>query len=565
MSELKVNTISPYNSNNIAITTPGGYLIVNGDLSTSGNLLVGNYSMIGAPQTAATSKYYVDQQFNLRGLSGGLSGASTIYVDQQVAAGINSIEPRYIKVNSITGQTHLTSGITFSGGPYEFGSFGAGGGLVLNVNNTENTVGIGATAPYSGSSVKLHLKGQLGFGYDTNPMTTSRIHQASGNILTVNGYNRTILQVAGASKLDIQPNIITFGATSTNLDIVGTLTGSHNVRFTGATDSTSTTTGVLTVAGGAGIAKNLYVGGTVYVPTTTAAPGSAMSVSGGVAVGGQLGVTGNVFLDGLVTMNSTNTQSLTLNGGAVVSGDLVIGGGVTSAGVLRFTNPTDSTSTTTGAIIVSGGLGVAKGLFAGGATFTNIVRFSNAVASVSTTTGNLIVAGGVGIAGALNVGGGISGSGAIPIGGIIIWYGSVANIPYGWALCNGQTIGGHTTPDLRDRFVVGAGSGAGSSYAVGASGGAATHTLTLAETPTHTHYGRYSFRGTDNQTESWGHSAVVGFAGNQDNVYTVTSQTEWQNTASSQNSTYPLGSVGSGYAHNNLPPYYALCYIMRYI
>jgi hypothetical protein len=58
----------------------------------------------------------------------------------------------------------------------------------------------------------------------------------------------------------------------------------------------------------------------------------------------------------------------------------------------------------------------------------------------------------------------------VPKGGIILWSGSEGTIPSGWALCNG----GNGTPDLRNRFVVGAGTG--SVYAVGATGGATNHT-----------------------------------------------------------------------------------------
>ena len=43
-------------------------------------------------------------------------------------------------------------------------------------------------------------------------------------------------------------------------------------------------------------------------------------------------------------------------------------------------------------------------------------------------------------------------SGTIPIGGIIMWSGTVASIPANWALCDGN----NSTPDLRDRFIVGA-------------------------------------------------------------------------------------------------------------
>ena len=51
----------------------------------------------------------------------------------------------------------------------------------------------------------------------------------------------------------------------------------------------------------------------------------------------------------------------------------------------------------------------------------------------------------------------------IPAGSIIIWSGSIGSIPVGYYLCNGS----NGTPDLRDKFVV----GAGSTYAVGNTGG----------------------------------------------------------------------------------------------
>jgi hypothetical protein len=51
----------------------------------------------------------------------------------------------------------------------------------------------------------------------------------------------------------------------------------------------------------------------------------------------------------------------------------------------------------------------------------------------------------------------------IPSGSIIIWSGSIGSIPVGYYLCNGS----NGTPDLRDKFVV----GAGSTYAVGNTGG----------------------------------------------------------------------------------------------
>jgi hypothetical protein len=68
---------------------------------------------------------------------------------------------------------------------------------------------------------------------------------------------------------------------------------------------------------------------------------------------------------------------------------------------------------------------------------------------------------------------------AFPVGGIIMWSGSIASIPLGWLLCNGTS----GTPDLRDRFIV----GAGSTYAVNATGGFATYSLSASQLPSHTH------------------------------------------------------------------------------
>jgi len=68
---------------------------------------------------------------------------------------------------------------------------------------------------------------------------------------------------------------------------------------------------------------------------------------------------------------------------------------------------------------------------------------------------------------------------SVPVGGIIMWSGAINAIPEGWALCDGT----NGTPDLQDRFIVGAGNG----YAAGAKGGEALHVLTTNEIPSHLH------------------------------------------------------------------------------
>ena len=135
---------------------------------------------------------------------------------------------------------------------------------------------------------------------------------------------------------------------------------------------------------------------------------------------------------------------------------------------------------------------------------------------------------------------------AIPSGGIIIWSGSSASIPSGWLLCDGT----NSTPDLRNRFVV----GATSTYAVGATGGSAdaivvshTHTATVTD-PGHTH--------------SVPSGGVVASSIRYETVGNAFSAS--QTTGSSTTGiTVSNSTTGSSGTNANLPPYYALCYIMK--
>jgi microcystin-dependent protein len=179
-------------------------------------------------------------------------------------------------------------------------------------------------------------------------------------------------------------------------------------------------------------------------------------------------------------------------------------------------------------------------------------------------------------------------TGAFPSGGIILWSGSIVTIPSGWFLCDGA----NGTPDLRDRFVV----GAGSTYTVGATGGAATVALAADNLPAHSH----SFSGTTTD-RSAGHTHTGGTDTNGAHVHTYSdvtglsagpsvglnytvggtsftnrtgttdgggahSHSIWTNSESNghtHNYSGTTSSVGSGTAHENLPPYFALAYIMK--
>lgn len=152
------------------------------------------------------------------------------------------------------------------------------------------------------------------------------------------------------------------------------------------------------------------------------------------------------------------------------------------------------------------------------------------------------VKGGMLVSGNLEVSGAISGFGTVPVGGIIMWSGSENEIPDGWALCNGQTVEGQTTPDLRARFVV----GAGGAYAVGDTGGAETVTLTVDQIPSHAH------------TTT---AKTVGYSGS----FNSSAEAVTFDSSSKNNGWRSLsgGKTGGSQAHENRPPYYALSFIMR--
>lgn len=156
-------------------------------------------------------------------------------------------------------------------------------------------------------------------------------------------------------------------------------------------------------------------------------------------------------------------------------------------------------------------------------------------------------------------------NGGIPSGGIIMWSGSVANIPAGWALCNGQ----NGTPDLRNRFVI----GAGSTYAVGATGGSTTKNLAHTHTgpshthsmPDHRHYCDWTIQpypgGTDyDDTVEDGDPATP--AGS-DHQHRVQLYTNYSGTLTSSDAGTGNTSSAGSTAQDIMPPYYALCFIMK--
>ena len=318
--------------------------------------------------------------------------------------------------------------------------------------------------------------------------------------------------------------------TNTNLGILidQAIGGYTTVACTTGTDTT------ITIPNGAtGVARNMTIqlsgsGGAstnLIVPTNTKLYFIYNNASGAVTVkvSGQTGVSVPAAAKMILVCNGTDVltaqnylASLTLGAALPVASG---GSGVTSA--------------------------TAYAVLCGGTTSTGPIQ---AIASVG-TTGQVLTS---------------NGAAALPTmqtitsfvtGMIIMWYGTVATIPAGWYLCNGS----NSTPDLRNKFVIAADAdsgGAAKTTVTGTatqSGGSAdavvvshTHVATVTD-PTHSH-----------SIPSGAQPAYGQPGGGAPGGATSTGSASTGITVSNA---VPAGSVSG--TNQNLPPYYALCYIMK--
>ena len=252
---------------------------------------------------------------------------------------------------------------------------------------------------------------------------------------------------------------------------------------------------------------------------------------------------------------------------------------VFTTGITTFANETDSTSSTTGSVIVSGGVGIAGSLNVGGSvsvggtlTYEDVTNvdsigiitarseirvgsgitlskdgdaFHTGVVTATTFVGNLTgdptgsganltslpAAQLTGTLPAIS-GANLTGIVAIPSGGIILWSGAADAIPSGFVLCDGN----NSTPNLSGKFVVGY-SASDSDFDVGDTGGAKTDSVSISVSGTTGSNGSFS--------NGSGSSGARIYQRNDGGVHT-----------------HSFSGSGSATV-DTLPPYYALCYIMK--
>ena len=149
---------------------------------------------------------------------------------------------------------------------------------------------------------------------------------------------------------------------------------------------------------------------------------------------------------------------------------------------------------------------------------------------------------------------------AFSTGMIMMWSGTIATIPTGWVLCNGS----NSTPDLRNRFIIGAHSdSAGVAYSTvtgsNTQTGGTKDAINVSHTHTITDAGHTHANGSYNQLLSTTGSGTVASFNNDANEPDL----RGSGTISTVTTGITIDSAGSSGTNQNLPPYYALAFIMK--
>jgi len=353
-------------------------------------------------------------------------------------------------------------------------------------------------------SLRLELIGdgdQSGiWGQTTNNNLGGLLEQAISGVVTITMLDANYTMSSFNGVVDEARNqvLVLTGTLSTQRNLVAPLvektytvknstTGGFGVQIIG-----SSGTGVIIPNG---TTASVYCDGTNFYPTTTGSTGNQT-------------INGNLAVTGTTTLTGALSGSTAVFSGAISSVNPTFTGTPTAPTAIAGTNTTQI-ATTAFVQGVAGSLGTMSTQNANAVAITGGSiggAVTGSTQAVGTNTTQLATTAFV--------------QAAIPAGVILLWSGSITSIPSGWYLCNGA----NGTPDLRDRFVV----GAGSTYAVGATGGSATTTLIEANLPSHTH--SISASGTTSGVSN-GHTHT------------------WGNQTDGQSNTHSHGVSDPGHAH----------------
>lgn len=383
---------------------------VNGNIYLSGTDTVISHTTVDASDTGSIS-------LASGGAYGGNRGASILLKGNEHSSDAGKIILTCGNVNS-TGNFSVVTANT------ERLNIGYTG--IVNVTNTleasSSTVGSVTMAGGLAIAKKLFVGGDLNVSGNFSLTTVTSGTWNAGTIT---------VEYGGTGATSFSSTCILLGNGTSPLSTDAGFTFSTNtlttpkLASTDTTQSTSNSTGAVTLLGGMGIAKNVYMGEDLLVSGkigagTTTNINSALTLATGSNIGVNTVVsfdTGSLSISGSGVGLASRGSIINLYGidHATLPGNLLLSAGTTSgsftlntgntsritvstSGITTFTKVADSTSSSSGAVIITGGLSI-----------------SNATNSTSSTNGgSFTTAGGASIAQDLYVGGNLIMSGSVP-------------------------------------------------------------------------------------------------------------------------------------------------------
>jgi hypothetical protein len=381
-------------------STTTGALVVSGGVGIAKDLVVGG-------NTYLQGDLYVDgDQFQLN--------------SNNLNIGDKTIS---LSTGAFTASIAALSGLQIgpSGSPHITWLYDGLGNWVSNggVKSTNTLTVLSSATAISTSTGALQVVGGVGIGGD---LYAKNVYDSLGKLIstgTIASY--AVTNLSGGADINVSNNIGNVIVSNTSTLQTVTARGSSTnviVRFSNTTNSISTDTGAVTIAGGLGVAGDIYGTG-IY------SNGSAVVTVGTI---GSLGVT--AIVAGTDTAVSTSTGVVTVwNTGTLQT---VTSRGSSTTSKISILNSTSATSTSTGALTIEGGLGVGGAIYAKGTIYSNgfpvlitesdtlqtvtgrgnttdrPILITNTASSNSTGSGALIVTGGIAVGENLSVGGYVS-------------------------------------------------------------------------------------------------------------------------------------------------------------
>jgi len=424
---------------------------------------------------------------------------------------------------TILSSSNSGSAVTFSGAVNVFVTYPSEKSVNLDGSDNVSALGTVSSGIWQGSTIGVAYGGT---GVTSSSGANSVMLRDANQNVAVNRLNQSNTNTTAAGGTT---------ALTTASSYIHTLVGTGNQTYT-MPDATTLATGVAFLFNNRATGTlTLQDYATGPIGTITAGGAAAVFLTINSTTGGTWDLhaylpEGTTWGTNALALGSTVITGGTWNGGTIASG---YGG----TGLTSFSAANNALYSTSSSALTAGTLPIA----AGG---TGQTTASNAInALVPSQTGNAGKA-------LVTDGTSVSWGAAFVSGMIIMWSGSVPSIPSGWLLCNGSS----GTPDLRDRFIV----GAGNTYAVGATGGSVNATLV-----SHTHTATSSVS-DPGHFHLYGGGTRVQAGNDNSGPYVVgTSFYATQTVTTGITVGTSISTEGSSATNANLPPYYALCFIMK--